>query len=160
MLAPVPPYSMNPTRKTLTLPSGATVLIRKMKGRDFFELGEAPGGLEKRTKDSPPLKPHELAWLVASNNLILTKCTGPICYGDGSKRTIVNKPFALTSEAEISIEELEDADGEFIIKEVGEFSNEGREAGRQALKFPHEPAMAADPGPAGEALPRAAEPAT
>lgn len=147
------------TRKTLTLPSGATVLIRKMKGRDFFELGEAPASLEKRTERHPqdPLRPDELAWLVASNNLILTKCTGPICDPDGSKRTLVNKPFALTSEAEISIEELEDEDGEAIIKAVNEFSQEGREAGRQALKFPHEPALSPDAGSSGDALRPAAE---
>lgn len=150
---------MQPTRQTLTLPSGATVLIRKMKGRDFLELGEAPASIEKRAPDAPALKPHELAWLVASNNLILTRCTGPLCFPDGTKRVIVNKPFALTSEAEISIEELDDADAEAILTAVTAFSNEGREAGRKALKFPSEPALAPDPGCGGEALPSAPEPA-
>jgi hypothetical protein len=148
---------MNPTRKTITLPSGATVLIRKMKGRDFFELGEAPRDIEKRTAESPPLKAHELAWLVESNNLILTKCTGPICYPDGTKRTIVNKPFAQTSEAELSIEELDDVDGEAIIAAVTAFSDEGREAGREALKFPNEQALAANAGSPGRALQPASE---
>lgn len=142
---------MHTTRKTITLPSGATVAIRKMKGSDFISLGEAPAAFadgKPREKDKPPTA-EELNWVVASNTIILTKCTGPVCHPDGTQRLIVDKPFASTPETDLSIEEMEDADAEAIITAVSEFTQCGKEAARKARPFPAEQTLAGGPGPNG-----------
>lgn len=150
---------MHTTRKTITLPSGATVVIRKMKGSDFIELGEAPASLAdapERARDSKPTA-KELEWMAGSNRVILSRCTGPVCFQNGTRRRIVDRPFAETGESELSIEEMDDADAAAIITAVSEFTQCGREAARKAQPFPAEQALAAGPASDGEVLSHVAD---
>lgn len=147
-------------RKQITLPSGATVLVRKMSQWDFLELGEAPAALADNVRKAETLTPKQVQWSAKVNRIILAKCTGPVVGADGSWRRIVDKPFSDCTEAELCIDEMNDQDVDAIVTAVTELTQAGREAGAKARAFPQEQTVAADAGPNGAPLPNAAEPAT
>lgn len=147
---------MQPTRKTITLPSGATVKVRKLSALDLAsEIGEiktlALAG--DKPKSQPSQKDIEFGSRVV--RIALTKCTGKIVFGDSAKR-IVDKHFSESDDAtEITIEELDQADADAIVSAVFELSGIGG-ATASVAKFPEEQAASGAGGQAGAAIQEAA----
>lgn len=140
------------TRKTLTLPSGATCVIRKLAARDFLSLGEIPMTMadpSKRPNNAPTAA--DKAWSAKLSIIILTKCCGPIEL-DGEALKIVDKDFGDAAKDEISIDEVEVKDSAEIINAVQEFSGFGKEAASTAKPFPEESKAPYDCSQAGEAV--------
>lgn len=107
------------TRKLITLPSGATVFVRKFGLRDFIEANVQP--------DKKQLSLDEQVRLM---NQALTKCAWGFNY-NGEKLSIVQKPVSECSDSELSIDLLDQADGLAIVNAIHE-----TEADANVQKFP------------------------
>lgn len=128
-------------RKSVLLPSGATIVIAKLntfnepfivarKGDDELVAGVRLAKFALTNPANSPLHfPHD---------------------GEVEKLRIVDKPVA--DEGEITISDLDQADADKIVNEVVEFSGMGN-AGREARKtFPEGQAQDGGDPPAGDAL--------
>jgi len=145
------------SRKTIKLPSGATITIRKLAGYDFAKLGDWPLAFDRKPgngSQSPTSDKKSFEFGVKMAKLILTDCTGPMTF-EGETLCIVNKPFNDTTETELSIDELEQADAECIIDEVKRFSGMGKEAAETGRTFPEKPQAHAEHTQPGENLQKA-----
>lgn len=143
---------MSETRKTITLPSGATVKVRKLSALDLaIETGEVRS-VGPSSKSKPTEKDIEFGLKVV--RIALTKCTGKVAFPTGAKK-IVDKGLDDSNDAtEITIEELDQADADAIVSAVFELSGIGGAA--NAAKFPEEQAANGGSGLDSPALPQAA----
>lgn len=142
-------------RKEITLPSGATVIIRPPSMLDVMQIGEAPTSLTRRekSKDKRPLTQAEIDWHVRSSRALLLHCTGLIRWPDKSAR-LVEKPFDECREGEMTVEDLSAADVGAILEAVGQLREETAEA---VQTFPEaQPPHTREHGCNGEAIPGAA----
>ena len=150
------------TTRRLTLPSGATILVRKLAVGDFQSLGKVPSTLGEadrlRLRDAKPetMTPADFDFIVKLTTLILTRCCGPLEF-EGESLTLVDKPFAECADTEIAISQVEQADANEIVQAVNALSGMTKEAATKIRPFPEEPGAPADVRPPGEALPPAAE---
>lgn len=132
----------NRNRKTLKLPSGATIEIAKLN--TFTEPFIA-----QRAKEDDMQAGVRFAKFCLTN-----PDNGPLCFED-EKARIVDKPVA--GEGEITIGQLDQADADLIIKEIQSFSGMDK-AGQEARKtFPEGPEAGGEPAPVGDDLPRPAD---
>jgi hypothetical protein len=97
------------TRKKVTLPSGATVFIRRFNARDFFEAG------------GDPAKPDDQAVNVKLASRALSSCTWGFEF-KGERFKITDKRTEDCAADELSIDDLEQADADSIMSAVLEFS--------------------------------------
>ena len=133
-------------RKSITLPTGATIVIAKLN--TFNEPF-----LVSRKGDDDLASGVRLAKfaLTNPNNSVMAFQTGT----EIERLRIVDKPTA--GDGEITIAELDQQDADTIVREVIEFSGLGT-AGREARKtFPEGQATGGEPPSAGHDLPRAAD---
>ncbi len=149
------------TTRRLHLPSGATILVRKLSVGDFQSVGKIPGTLPEHDRakllSAAPdqLTPQMMDFVVKLTTLILTRCCGPIEF-EGESLRIVEKTFAACAADEISIDQVDQADATEIVQAVNALSGLTKEAATAMRPFPEEPAPAADDAPAGETLRAAA----
>lgn len=147
---------MNETRKTITLPSGGTVCVRKLSAYDFAtHFGDvpviAPEGAPGTTR-SRATKKDDPAFGLKFIRLALTVAAGPIKDPDGKTRRIVDKKFHECAEDEITLEEFPQADADAIFNAVLELSGMKGGAADKAAKFPEESAGTDSTGPGSETL--------
>lgn len=151
---------MNPTRKTVILPSGASCKIRRLSAHDVaLTAGDIPiiapdaGGEGKKLTD----KAIELGLRIT--RAALTRCTGKLTYPDGTQKQIVDKSIDDSDdEKEITIEELDQADADFLAAEIFALSGMRKEAAPEGVKpFPEKPESNGNAGCDSEALPEATE---
>lgn len=142
-------------RKTLTLPSGATCIVRPLRVGDFALHGqEAPliyADPETRRKKAEPT-PREVEAAARMMRLALLCCCSPLTYPDRRRVKIVDREMDQTAPNEITIGELSDDDAQAIFAGVAELTGMGKEAAQAAKPFPEEQTPACAVGPAGEAL--------
>lgn len=153
---------MKPERKKVTLPSGATLVMRKVCGMDYMlaGCGEFPDFLrivsakepEKSIAKMPPAKMAEWHRLSLA---VIARCCSPVRFPDGSKLKLVAKELDECGDDEMTLEELDQLDFEAIQQA---FTDMSQEAGRKARPFPEQPKTAGDAPPSGEVLPLPAEP--
>lgn len=154
---------MNKGRKTITLPSGGTCVVRKLAESDFIAAGQTVLLLnlidpERRRKKAVEVD-EEKAFqaLVDLHNVMLTSCCGRITFPDKTVAKIVQKPFDECTDAEITIEELAQPDAAAIIQAVKELSGMTKEAVQAARSFPEAAESSHRPASAGEELPGSAD---
>lgn len=124
-------------RKTLKLPSGATIVIAKLN--TYCEPFIA-----RRAKEEEQEAGSRLAKYCLTN-----PANGPFQF-EGEPARIVDKPMA--GEGEISITDLDQADADAIVNGIIEFSGLTK-AGAEARKtFPEGSKTGGEPPPGGEAL--------
>ncbi len=139
------------TSKTITLPSGSTVKVRRITVRDWLKISaEVPDVLAPAPtgKPAPKDKKRSMEDGLALNRLILLECTGKIKSADGKLFTVCDKSFkdADSDNGELSIDEVSDSeDGAAIVKEVLEISGLTKAASEAAKPFPEEPETPAQP---------------
>ena len=144
------------TRKTITLKSGASLLIRAPTQFDNVAVGEPPAAMMKRAKarkteppgeeDATPLTQPEIEYNVRVARTLLARCTGPLRLPDGTELRIVDKPFHLCTDAEVGIDEMEDDDAQEILAAISTLRKEAANAVKPfpaaAPQTPGEPASA------------------
>jgi hypothetical protein len=123
-------------RKTITLPSGVTAVVRKLSYMDFLGADRIPAALTVAEGGQKADPEKALEFAATLGRISLTKACGAITQADGKRLRIVAKPFADLAEGEVAIEELDDADAAAIIGAVSELSGMTQEAGREAAPFP------------------------
>ena len=152
---------MTTTRKKITLPSGGTVVVRKIAAQDFaLHQGEIPAVYQPEVGRAAPRAPgqeyepsqRQIAEGIRSMRVVLLSCCSPITGADGIRRKLVEKDLDQTTDAEITIGELSDQDAQAIVTAVAELTNLGKEAASAARKFPEESETPGVCGPAGPAL--------
>lgn len=150
---------MKPERKKVTLPSGATLVMRRVCGMDYVLAGcaEFPDFLRIVTDKEPEkalakLTPAKMAEWHRVSLAVIARCCSPVRFADGSKCKLVAKELDECGDNEMTLEELPQADFETIQQAFTEMS---QEAGRKARPFPEQPQAAGDVAPAGESLPGA-----
>lgn len=147
-------------QKIITLPSGATVSIRKLVPEDYLSQKSIPvydmvGGRNKPENLSPEqmavIEERDRQRGIQMRKTILTRCCGPLQF-EGESLRIVDKPSTETSTAEIAIELLDIDDSKFIADQVIEMS--GLLAGPEvpARTFPNEQQGSGEGAPAGEVI--------
>lgn len=134
---------MKLSRKEITLPSGGTCIIRKLSPLDLTGLKVLPQAFpqESKTGTKKVAEKDAVEYGLAVTRAILSKCVGKISVKDGERMAlirIVDKPFDDCGTNELSIEEVEQSDADFIVKEVLELSSMNKEAGQLAEPFPQE----------------------
>jgi hypothetical protein len=132
-------------RKQLTLPSGATCVIRPLKASDMMGLGSIPDVLIQSAKgkkvetsldgkdDKEIARVLEYGFLSIKASLL--KACG-VLVSNGQRYNIVDKPAIDAKPSEITIEEIDQADAEFIYNEVKELSGWTKGAAEAAQTFP------------------------
>jgi hypothetical protein len=150
-------------RIPITLPTGGTLIVRPPSVLEGIELGAAPASLrdwqarkarheaEQAVPFEEPPPPAAVEYLVKSFRLTLVRCTGPITWPGQRPVKLVEKPFHECSDAELSIEEMDDRDAAAIQTAVARLAEEGA---ARAAKFRAEqpPETTARAGHRGEAL--------
>lgn len=130
-------------RKQITLPSGATCVVRKLSRMDFVGEDRLPQAFPASVaapEPDQPLPPEAIDFAAKLGRIALTKACGAIVKPDGTRVRIVSKHLADCSDAEITVEEMDDRDADAIINAVSELTGMTREAGREAAPFPAGPA--------------------
>lgn len=132
-------------RKSLTLPSGATTVVRKLSRMDFLDQDRFPvaylvSSAQKASGAQEGGYTEEQAKFAARIGCVcLLKACGRLRYPDGKVVTIVNKQFDECTDNEVTIEELDDRDAEVIIREVTKLSAITKEDAAEAATFPEQP---------------------
>ena len=150
---------INPGKKTITLPSGAVCVVRKIAGSDFIAGGLTPivAELQESARSKTPSTPAQtqraLENMVALTRMIIFRCCGPLRYAGGPTLRIVDKPFDELDDAkETNIELLQQEDADMIVREVNKLSGLTKEAARAAGSFPEEQKAPAGASPDSEGL--------
>jgi len=145
-------------RKTLNLPSGATIIVRSCSQMDFIGLGALPMVVappaEVVDPDAPPPSPtkEDIERGAKLLRIILTRCTGIFTHGV-RRQKLVDKPLSDLRADEMCLEELSDADAMMIIDEVKALSGMTKEVAADAATFPGKPEAVPDARPDGAAVP-------
>ncbi len=137
-------------RKNLMLPSGATCAVRKLAAYDFVSLGEIPTPaiaaeiLERKKNNPGTVTKEDVEFGVKVAKLALTRACSPIRFSDGEQYKVVDKEFHQCASGEISVEELDQADADCIVREVTALSQMGKEAAQAAKPFSEKSQVAGD----------------
>lgn len=125
-------------RKQITLPSGATCVVRKLSRLDFIGSDRIPQAfpLVDPNRPSQAPTPELQDFAAALGRISLVKACGAITQPDGRRLRIVQKHFAECGPDEMAVEEVSDADADAIINAVAELTGMTQEAGREAAPFP------------------------
>lgn len=135
------------SRKTITLPSGGDVEIRKLSGLDFLSAGEIPVAFQEavRAKDKAAME------AVMKSDPGLTKRIDAAVLTSGVVSIkIVDKPPRDCAEDEISVHEISPEDSEFIVNEITSLNSLNAGAGKSIRRFPEEPGSPCDGGRDGQ----------
>jgi hypothetical protein len=128
-------------RKTIDLPSGAKALVRGLSGLDLLCLRRmvSPdlGGPAAKATPATSASSHEDELKIFE--LALTKCLAWIEEGGQRLTPAAGKPWQHCGEAEISVDEIQQADAKAIYDAVIELSGFGKEAAEGARPFPEQP---------------------
>jgi len=150
-------------RQKITLPSGGVCMVRKVSGRDFIAGGLAPVISElkiqrakraagpARTEDAP-IDMREVELVAKCQTMMLCRCVGEITFPGDEKVRIVDKPFDQCSDSEISIEEIDQEDANFLAATINRLSGLTKEAAVAAAPFPEGQAPAAGVAPDSEGI--------
>lgn len=149
-------------QKKITLPSGATCVVRKISERDFIAAGQTLLFLNfnsAKRKAAAVEMSEEKAFesLVKLTEVMLTNCCGRLTFPTGEVLKIVNKQFDECAENEIAIETLDQKDAMAIVAAVQELSGMTKEAAAAAQTFPEGQANGGSSAPAGGELRSAAD---
>jgi hypothetical protein len=127
-------------RKQITLPSGATCVVRKLSRLDFIGTDRIPQAFASPDEKRPPVAPEVVEEFAAAlGRIALVKACGFITEPDGRRLRIVTKHFAECGPDEIALEEVSNEDADAIVNAVSELSGMTQEAGREAAPFPAGP---------------------
>lgn len=150
------------TREKLTLPSGATCVVRKLCAADFaLHTGEVPVFNEDAATPARAGEPDAkaIAQGVHYARMALLCACSPLSMPDGRRLRIVDKELDQLRDGEITIGEMDDVDAQAVFNAVAELSGVMRkEAVNGAAKpFPAEQKIPEDLGHPGDTLPCSAE---
>ena len=101
-------------RKKVICPSGLELEIRKIKALDYLRMGVLPDTLSEAKNTPEKIDPDMMEKI---QKMFLTRAVVP---QDNFK--IVDKSSNETTENEISYEDMEESDINFLIKEISELS--------------------------------------
>jgi len=154
---------MNQTRQKLTLPSGATCVVRKLSAADFaLHTGDVPvfnnGVATPERPGEPDIK--AIVQGVHYMRIALLCCCSPITLPDGRRLRIADKELDQLKDGEITIGEMDDADAQAVFNSVAELSGVMRKEavnGQAAKPFPAEQESTSDTGHNGQSLSLPAE---
>jgi len=131
------------SRKTITLPSGGEVEIRKLSALDFLRTGDIP----------------QAFWLAASsgdrvgterslkeNREIERKIMTATLINGVVSMTIVDKRPRECGDDEVSVDEISPEDSDFIVKEISALNSMNAGAGKSIRRFPEESGSSCDGG--------------
>jgi len=151
------------TRQKLTLPSGATCVVRKLSAADFaLHTGDVPvfnSGAASPAREGEP-DPKAIVQGVHYIRLALLCSCSPLSMPDGRRLRIVDKELDQLKDGEITIGEMDDSDVNAIFDAVAELSGVMRKEaanGSAAKPFPAEQKIPEDLGLPGDTLPCSAE---
>jgi len=117
-------------RKKVICPSGLELEIRKIKALDYLRMGVLPDTLSEAKNTPEKIDPDMMEKI---QKMFLTRA---VISQDSFK--IVDKPSNETVENEISYEDMEEGDVNFLIKEISEFSF-GSKSGENLSTFHEKP---------------------
>jgi len=140
---------MNPTRKKLTLPSGATCVIRALSLRERLSFQKGPPRPEGKP-DGEQQGGEDVEFGFRIQEMILLQVCQSILLSDGREAEIIPatvKPLHRL-ESQIAVDEFDQADADAIVRGVFEMSGIqiGKEAAKAAPTFPEEKAVPGQPG--------------
>ena len=117
-------------RKKVTCPSGLELEIRKIKALDYLRMGVLPDTLSEAKNTPEKIDPDMIEKI---QKMFLVRA---VIHQDGFK--IVDKPSNETVGDEMSYEDIEEDDVNFLIKEISEFSFSSK-GGENLSTFHEEP---------------------
>lgn len=117
------------SRKKIVCPSGLELTIRKVQTIDFLRIGVMPDVFSQFGENIKSAKTEDIIKL---NTMFLVRGVVP-----DENIKIVDKPIGEASGNELSVEELDDTDMQFIITEVSQFTTGGKQI--DADSFREEP---------------------
>lgn len=123
----------NKNRKTIECPGGLEITIRKIKSIDYLRLGILPDTLRNIEENPQNANPEDISNL---QRMFLSRGIVPT-----EEMKVVDKPIDQLGENELSCDEIDEEDTNFIIKNIVEFSFNkilGKEVGESTESFQEE----------------------
>jgi hypothetical protein len=135
------------SRRTITLPTGGEVEIRKLYGFDFIDAGEIPDAFWEAVKKGNQAAAQKA---LDSRPGLEEKLTRAMLVNAVVSMNLVDKPLADCGGDEVSIDELDPRDRKAILEATKEMNSMSTEAGKSIGRFQEEPSPACPDGRPGE----------
>jgi len=142
------------SRKTITLPSGGEVVIRKLTGLDYLDVGDIPSAFWEAVRGQDKAEAGRV--LEKHKDLSRRMTVASLVRGVISMK-IVDKHPRDCAEDEVSVEEISPKDAEYIVEQISEMNSLNREAGKSIARFPGEHGVSGDAGHDGEEIRKTAD---
>ena len=135
------------SRKTITLPSGGEIAIRKLTGLDYLEVGDVPTAFWTAVKSGD--KDEVTKILEKYKDLSRRMTIVSLVRGVVSMRIVDKRPIDCSDE-EVSVDEIDPQDTDFIVEQISEMNALDKEAGKSIGRFRGEHGVPRDGGLHGE----------
>ena len=142
------------SRKTITLPSGGEVVIRKLTGLDYLDVGDIPSAFWEAVRGQNKAEAGKV--LEKNKDLARRMTVASLLKGVVSMK-IVDKHPRDYADDEVSVEEISPKDAEYIVEQISEMNSLNREAGKSIARFPVEHGVSGDAGHDGEEIRKTAD---
>ena len=129
------------TRKTITLPSGGEVVIRKLSVSDFLSAGDVPSAFWEAVKKGDKTYAAEV---IASDPALERRITHAALLRGVVSIKIVDKDPRDCAEDEVAVSEMDQEDIRKIMDEVAAMNHLNAEAGKAVSRFREEPGASGD----------------
>ena len=142
------------SRKTITLPSGGEVVIRKLTGLDYLDVGDIPSAFWEAVRGQDKAEAGKV--LEKNKDLARRMTVASLVKGVVSMK-IVDKHPRDCADDEVSVDEINPKDTDYIVEQISEMNSLHREAGKAIARFPGEHGVSGDAGHDGEEIRKTAD---
>jgi hypothetical protein len=142
------------SRKTITLPSGGEVAIRKLTGLDYLEVGDVPTAFWQAVKSGD--KEEATKVLEKYKELSRRMTVFSLVRGVVSMKIVDKRPIDC-AEDEVSVDEISPTDTDYIVEQISEMNALDKEAGKSIARFRGEHGISRDAGHDGEEVRKTAD---
>ena len=142
------------SRKTITLPSGGEVVIRKLTGLDYLDVGDIPSAFWEAVRGQDKAEAGRV--LEKHKDLSRRMTVASLVRGVISMKIVDKHPLDC-AEDEVSVEEISPKDTDYIVEQISEMNSLNREAGKSIARFPVEHGVSGDARHDGEEIRKTAD---
>ena len=142
------------SRKTITLPSGGEVVIRKLTGLDYLDVGDIPSAFWEAVRGQDKAEAGKV--LEKNKDLARRMTVASLVKGVVSMKIVDKRPRDCADD-ELSVDEISPKDADCIVEQISEMNSLHREAGKAIARFPGEHGVSGDAGHDGEEIRKTAD---
>jgi len=142
------------SRKTITLPSGGEVVIRKLTGLDYLDVGDIPSAFWEAVRGQ---NKAEAGKVLEKNQDLARRMTVASLVKGVISMKVVDKHPRDCADDEVSVDEINPKDTDYIVEQISEMNSLHREAGKTIARFPGEHGVSGDAGHDGEEIRKTAD---